>query len=109
MEYALGVGISQQALQNPLLVRDKAFVQILRDAMRYQQVTEKGATEVKRVQTQVAAPGPAKPGETVSRRRKELETRAASGKVDDVAPAMGHLAARILEIQRETNNRNRKR
>lgn len=109
-EYALRAGISQQALQNPLLVRDAAFVKILRDAMRFQQVQTKGATEVKKVQTRVAPPGPAKaPGEGVSRRRKELEARAKSGKVDDVAPAMGHLMGRILEIQQTTNNRKRQR
>ena len=109
-EYALQAGISQQALQNPLLVRDKAFVQILRDATLYQQIKAKGATEVKRVQSPVAAPGAAKPvGETVNRRRKELEARAKSGKVDDVAPAMSQLMSRVLEIQNATNNRKPKR
>jgi len=101
-EYARKVGISEQALQNPLLVRDKAFVLLLRDAMRYQQVQAKGATEVKRVQTPVAAPG-AKPaaGESVSRRRKEIESRAKSGKVDDIAVGMGHLVAKALELQHQ--------
>jgi hypothetical protein len=105
-EYALRAGISQQALQNPLLVRDKAFVAILRDATLYQQLKAQGATEVKRAQSPVAAPGAAKPvGETVNRRRKELETRAKSGKTADVAPAMSQLMGRVLELQNATNNR----
>lgn len=107
-EYALRQGISQQALQNPLLARDKAFILILRDAMRFQQVQSKGATEVKRVQATTAAPG-TKPaaGETVNRRRKELETRAKSGKTADIAPAMGHLLARTLELQQKPKQKQR--
>lgn len=99
-EYARKVGISDQALQNPLLVRDKAFVTLLRDATRFQQMQAKGATEVKKVQTQVAAPGAAKPaGETVSRRRKEIESKAKSGRVDDIAVGMTHVVGRLLDIQ----------
>lgn len=111
LAYAREMGISDAALQNPLLVCDKSFVMILRDAMRYRQVTEKGATAVEKVRTTEAAPGPAKRGDgaTVSRRRKEIESRASSGKIDDIAPGMGQVMGRILELQHSSNNRTRKR
>lgn len=106
--YAVSKGVNPQALQNPLLVRDKAFVLMLRDAMRYQQVQTKGVTEVKRVQATTAAPGPKPVGDTASRRRKEIEARTKSGKTADIAPAMAHLMARTLELQ-HTNDNKRKR
>jgi hypothetical protein len=104
LEAAKRYGISDAALQNPLLVRDKAFVLMLRDAMRYRKAADAGAAEVREAPTTGAKPGSGPQVQPRDRQRREIEKRAQSGKTADVAVAMGHLMARKLELDKQAQN-----
>lgn len=107
LEAAKRYGITDAALQNPLLVRDKAFVLMLRDAMRYRKAADAGAAEVKKAPARDAKPGSGPQPQPRDRQRKEIEKRAQSGKTADVAVAMGHLMARQFELDKAQTRKGR--
>lgn len=102
LEAAKRYGISDAALQNPLLVRDKAFVLMLRDAMRFRKAAEAGATEVKKIPARDAKPGSGPQPQPRDRRRKELMAQAKAGDARAQEALLGQLIERQSQLTQRT-------